>query len=482
MPLSDRYEPDPRWPALGEGFDDVVEPARFPSEVPRFRNRRCAERIGVGELTDDEWARHFARFEPLPGNLERPLALRYHGHQFGVYNPYLGDGRAFLFAQLRDTVDRRLLDLGTKGSGRTPWSRDGDGRLTLKGGVREVLASEMLEALGVYTSKSLSLYETGERLFRNDEPSPARGSVLVRLSHSFVRIGTFERLAFHRDGSSIRKLLEYVLETHFPHLAGDRHDPPAAFFREVSERCATLVASWTAAGFVHGVLNSDNVNVTGESFDYGPYRFLPALDPAFVAAYFDASGLYAFGRQAEAMKWNLAYLADALSIVGSGDDLLPAWHAFGSLVDRALGAKVVERLGLAPAAPEVDAALGRVVVSFLGESRMPFQRFFFDWFGGAVSEPRASASREAARYASDAFRPVRDALDGRQPRDPAALGEPYFDGDGPCDLLIDEVEAIWQRIADADDWSAFDRKVDAIRAMGDAIRPTAVANVLSGGC
>ena len=149
--------------------------------------------------TDEEWAAHFCRFEPLPGNLPQPLALRYHGHQFRVYNPDIGDGRGFLFAQLRD--DRgRLLDLGTKGSGQTPYSRTADGRLTLKGGVREVLATEMLEALGVNTSKTFALFETGEELERGDEPSPTRSAVLMRLSHGHIRIGTFQRLAFFERG------------------------------------------------------------------------------------------------------------------------------------------------------------------------------------------------------------------------------------------------------------------------------------------
>jgi uncharacterized protein YdiU (UPF0061 family) len=129
-------------------------------------------------LSDAEWEAHFARFEPLPDNMPEPLAMRYHGHQFRTYNPDIGDGRGFLFAQVRDDKSR-LLDLATKGSGQTPYSRFGDGRLTLKGGVREVLAAEMLEALGVNTSKAFSLYETGEALTRGDEPSPTRSSVLV---------------------------------------------------------------------------------------------------------------------------------------------------------------------------------------------------------------------------------------------------------------------------------------------------------------
>jgi uncharacterized protein YdiU (UPF0061 family) len=167
MPVDSAYRPAPRHRELGGAFFDPVEPALFPEHRQRFRNRRWDARVGLSGLTDAEWIEHFGRFAPLPDNLPEPLALRYHGHQFQTYNPDLGDGRGFLFAQMLDVEDGRLLDLGTKGSGQTPWSRSGDGRLTLKGGVREVLATELLEALGVYTSKTLSLVETGEALERN---------------------------------------------------------------------------------------------------------------------------------------------------------------------------------------------------------------------------------------------------------------------------------------------------------------------------
>src|SRR5688572_14140534 len=210
------YCAEPAILELGDAFYDAVEPAGFPNTILRFRNGRWASAVGLAELTDEEWIRHFGRFEPLPGNLARPLALRYHGHQFRVYNPDIGDGRGFLFAQLRDGANR-LLDLGTKGSGQTPYSRFGDGRLTLKGGVREVLATEMLEALGVETSKTFSLIETGEALQRNDEPSPTRGAVLVRLSHGHIRIGTFQRLAYLDQPDNIRGLVRYCLR----HLYGE---------------------------------------------------------------------------------------------------------------------------------------------------------------------------------------------------------------------------------------------------------------------
>jgi uncharacterized protein YdiU (UPF0061 family) len=217
-----RYRPDPKVLTLGPDFYDVVEPARFPQCTPRFLNERWAERIGL-ELDDPTWVRHFCRFEPLPENLTEPLALRYHGHQFRVYNPEIGDGRGFTLAQLRDDFScrahpnqpgrgGRLLDLGTKGSGQTPYSRRADGRLTLKGGVREVLATEMLEAMGVNSSKSFALFETGEKLERGDEPSPTRSSVLTRLSHGHIRIGTFQRLAFFGEVENVDRLVRYCLQ------------------------------------------------------------------------------------------------------------------------------------------------------------------------------------------------------------------------------------------------------------------------------
>src|SRR4051794_6262344 len=285
MPVSPDFQPSTSHAGLGPDFYDVVAPARFPAHVLRHRNQLWAERVGLGALTDEEWIAHFGRFEPLPGSFGEPLALRYHGHQFRTYNPGLGDGRGFLFAQLHDLEDGRLLDLATKGSGQTPWSRHADGRLTLKGGMREVLATEMLDALGVYTSKSFALFETGEALERGDEPSPTRSSVLTRLSHGHVRIGTFQRLAFFGQAENINKLVRYCLEN----LYGEKPstDEPAnalRLFDLVSTANAKLAGSYLAAGFVHGVLNSDNINVTGESFDYGPWRFTADWDPEFTAA------------------------------------------------------------------------------------------------------------------------------------------------------------------------------------------------------
>ena len=470
MPVSAGYRPDPAHPALGDAFFDPVTPARFPRHVLRYRNQRWAERVGLGELTPAEWEDHFARFVQLPGNLTQPLALRYHGHQFHVYNAALGDGRGFLFAQLHDVEDGRLLDLATKGSGQTPWSRGGDGRLTLKGGVREVLATAMLEALGVPTSKSFSLFETGEELERGDEPSPARSSVLVRLGHSHVRFGTFQRLRYHDDVAGLRRLVEFSIEHYLPKAAGGG-DPVVTFLRAVTARSARLCAAWMAAGFVHGVLNTDNMNVTGESFDYGPYRFLPVLDPDFVAAYFDPTGLYAFGRQPSIVHWNLARLADALAPLVPGGALAPALAGYEGTFTEAFHGALLARLGLRRVGPDEDEGLVLAMLEFLRDGRAGFDRFFFDWYGGAASETRARESPAAPLYAGPAFGAFRRRLEQYAARHPGRLALPYWQRAAPCTLLIDDVEALWAAIAERDDWGPFEGKLAAIEELRSASDP-----------
>jgi uncharacterized protein YdiU (UPF0061 family) len=471
MPVSPHYRPDPLFQALGPEFADPVEPAQFPTRILRRRNQRWAERIGLGDLTQAEWEAHFARFDPLPHNMRKPLAIRYHGHQFRNYNPDIGDGRGFLYGQLRDD-QARLLDLGTKGSGQTPYSRSGDGRLTLKGGVREVLAAEMLEALGVYTSKAFSLFETGEQLHRGDEPSPTRSSVLVRLSHSHIRFGVFQRLAFFGRPDLINQLVEYSLANYYPrhaHLDAERR--AAALLGEAVEASARLAASWMAAGFVHGVLNTDNLTITGESFDYGPWRFAPTSDPSFTAAYFDQSGLYAFGRQPEAVSWALAQFAGALTLAAPVPLLETELARFGPAYQAGLREKMFSRLDLIEGDFDTDLEFLQNIFNWLTESQAGWDQFFHDWAGGGESAQRAAAGPQGALYSGDDFRPIRAGLDARTSpgsnRDYLHL--PYFQRPTPCSMLIDEVEAIWTPIAERNDWSVFEAKLRAIDEMRDAL-------------
>ncbi|WP_333587103.1 protein adenylyltransferase SelO [Phenylobacterium sp.] len=461
MPVSSLYEPDPRFPDLGEGFADPVRAADFPRTDLRYRNDRAAHLVGLDTLTDAEWIAHFGRFSPLPDNLDPPLALRYHGHQFRTYNPDLGDGRGFLFAQLRECGSGRLLDLGTKGSGQTPYSRFGDGRLTLKGAVREALATAMLEALGVPTSRTFSVIETGEALERNDEPSPTRSAVLVRLQHSHIRFGTFQRHAFEGRADRIAALIDYVIAHYYPELEGAA-DRPAALLETVCGRMARTTAAWMAAGFVHGVLNTDNMNITGESFDYGPYRFLPRNDPNFVAAYFDQSGLYSFGRQAEAVFWNLRQLGGCLTLAGDEESLVAALNLFGGAYRAELARAVRRRLGLKGRGPETDAALVQAAFKALAEGgeALRWEPFFFDWFGGG--EARALAGPRGPIYEGEAFQAFRTLLRPYAPAKPGAADQPYFQRPEPQELIYDEIEAIWARIAADDGWSAFEAKMASL--------------------
>jgi serine/tyrosine/threonine adenylyltransferase len=448
------YRADPKIASLGEQIGDPVPVADFPKAILRYRNDRWAATVGLDTLSDEEWIRHFGTFEPLTDNLPQPLALRYHGHQFRTYNPDIGDGRGFLFAQMRDHSGR-LLDLGTKGSGTTPYSRDGDGRLTLKGAVREILATEMLEALGVETSKTFSVIETGEELWRGDEPSPTRSAVLVRLSHSHIRIGTFQRIAYEDDAERMAALVDYVLTNLYNETPGE--NPAAQLMRLAVPRIADQAAAFMVAGFVHGVLNSDNINITGESFDYGPWRFNPTWNPQFTAAYFDHSGLYSFGRQPEAMHWNLAQLAISLRLICDSPPLVEALESFGGHFQAALIRRFLWRLGLPPLDEAQDRELVEAAERAMIDAEIPIADFFQAHRGGAVPQGRYSGERY------DAFTQIL--------RERNAAPQPDYWRESPvCAMLIDEVEAIWAAIAEHDDWGPLHAKIEEVRAFGLALR------------
>ncbi|MEK6638839.1 MAG: YdiU family protein [Pseudomonadota bacterium] len=460
IPQPAAYHPDPAINEIADFIGDPVTAADFPDAKLIFRNDRWADAVGLGHLSDEAWVQHFGRFVPLEDNLPQPLALRYHGHQFRNYNPDIGDGRGFLFAQVRDGHDR-LLDLGTKGSGQTPYSRFGDGRLTLKGAVREILATEMLEALGVNTSKTFSVIETGEALHRGDEPSPTRSAVLVRLSHGHIRVGSFQRLAAIGDEAALRRLTDYALLHYYGEPGGG--DAPARLLTHVAKRGGALAASYMAAGFVHGVLNSDNINISGESFDYGPWRFTPTFDPGFTAAYFDEGGLYAFGRQAEAIHWDVVQLGNALASIAEIDALNEAAGTFAPAYQSAIADRFLWRLGVAPHDAAQDLELVRTITMALGHGEVSIDRFFFDWAGGS----RRSPSPIDGFYAGENFAPFMKAINSYTAARP--LTHSYWSGESRCSMQIEEVEAIWAPIAEANDWGALTAKVAAIRAMGQAM-------------
>ena len=288
-------------------FYRACDPTPAPSpELIRF-NIPLAKELGidVSHLSDQQLATVFSGNQ-IPAGSE-PLALAYAGHQFGHFVPQLGDGRAVLLGEVIDRNHRRR-DVQLKGSGRTPFSRGGDGRAPLGPVIREYLVSEAMHALGVPTSRALAAVSTGEAVIREGaEP----GAVLTRVANSHVRVGTFQYFAGHGDSDSVRQLADYSMSRHFPETMSE-DNPYIELLRSVAFRQAELIAQWMSLGFIHGVMNTDNTTLSGETLDYGPCAFMDHYDPETVYSFVDAWGRYAYGNQPDISYWNLARFAESL--------------------------------------------------------------------------------------------------------------------------------------------------------------------------
>ncbi|MBE9177825.1 YdiU family protein [Oculatella sp. LEGE 06141] len=462
--LSLRYEPALQ--SLGDDYYDVVSAASFPNHILRFRNDEVLQTIGLDPqtVTDADFVLAFGHF------LERQplLALRYHGYQFGEYNPSLGDGRGFLYGQVRG-VDGELYDFGTKGSGTTPYSRGGDGRLTLKGGVREVLAAEMLHRLGVRTSRCLSLIETGESLWRGDEPSPTRASVMVRFSRSHIRFGTFERLHYLKRPDLIQPLLDHAIEHYYPHLI-HQADRYARFYAELVQRVADLTAQWMSVGFCHAVLNTDNMSITGESFDYGPYAFVDRYDPKFTAAYFDYFGRYSYGNQPIICRLNLELLQAPLKAVISPDEMNVGLAQFDQRYDLTYRQRMMHKLGFDQLPAEQAEELLRHTIRLLQTTQVGYHDFFLAlrqqfshrWRDDAATILAQPESTESSAQADDVhtlvdrWRQCYHRVLASLPLDEMEQVAKRLNQHNPATIIIrPEIEAIWEPIALEDNWSPF---------------------------
>lgn len=291
---------------LPASFHARVDPT--PVRAPRLRllNRRLAAELGL----DPDWLTGEAGAAVFSGNRlpegARPLAQAYAGHQFGHF-AMLGDGRAILLGE-QQTPDGRRLDIQLKGSGRTPFSRSGDGRAALEPMLREYLISEAMHGLGIPTTRSLAVVETGEPVWREQA---RQGAVLTRVAAGHIRVGTFQYAAARQDPEALRALADYTLDRHYPELA-DRADRYPALLAAVIDRQAALVAQWLNVGFIHGVMNTDNMTLSGETIDYGPCAFLDAYRPGTVFSSIDHQGRYAYGNQPGMAQWNLARLAESM--------------------------------------------------------------------------------------------------------------------------------------------------------------------------
>ena len=452
--------------SLGNEYFDTVEAAEFPQQMLRFRNDTLLPPLGLSSqtVTDEDFVGAFGRFESITPF----LALRYHGYQFGEYNPYLGDGRGFVYGQVRGN-DGQLYDFGTKGSGRTPYSRNADGRLTLKGGIREVLAAEALHSLGVHTSRCLSLVETGEGLWRGDEPSPTRSSVMIRFSRSHIRFGTFERLYYIKRPDLIEKLLDHVIEIYYPEIQIQTSERYVQFYRELVKRVAQLAAQWMAAGFCHGVLNTDNMSITGESFDYGPYAFIPTYNPRFTAAYFDHGGRYCYENQPLICRLNLELLQFPLAMVIPAAELNNALEDFELLYHHAYQAKMLQKLGLPISGIANAKELIVETVQVLAESQVGYHQFFTELAEnfnlGWREDPNTILENMTLENADwPTWKVLYHSVLNALPLDEfIQIGDRLKDANPKTALLRPLIEEVWNAIADEDDWRPFEQLVKRLQ-------------------
>ncbi|MEA5537260.1 protein adenylyltransferase SelO [Crocosphaera sp. XPORK-15E] len=456
---------EPALENLGDDYYDQVAAAEFPQHILRFRNDELLPQLGLNpDLVED---RHFIEVFGKFKGIRPFLALRYHGYQFGEYNPHLGDGRGFLYGQVRG-VDGALYDFGTKGSGQTPYSRGGDGRLTLKGGVREVLAAEALHALGVTTSRCLSLVETGESLWRGDEPSPTRSSVMIRMSRSHLRFGTFERLYYLKRPDLIKKLLDFVIDIYYQNLS-DSSDRYILFYQELVKRIAQLVAQWMAAGFCHGVLNTDNMSITGESFDYGPYGFIPTYDPQFTSAYFDYGGRYSYGNQPLICRLNLEMLQLPLMTVISPGKLEAALKDFEQYYYVAYRESMLKKLGIKGLNIEKGDELLNKTIEVLKTSQIGYHEFFaelanqFNWGwredSSTILENSTLPSADWETWRELYYQVLTQIPQEKMDEVSCCLHQ--YNTQTP--LLRPIIESVWESIAYEYNWQPFDELVNKLQ-------------------
>jgi hypothetical protein len=335
---------------------------------------------------------------PLPG--AEPVAQRYSGHQFGQYVPELGDGRAILLGEVLGESGARW-DLHLKGGGPTPFSRGFDGRSVLRSAIREYLCGEALHALRVPTTRALCVVAGSEPVQRE---TLERAATIIRVAPSHVRFGTFESFAWRRQPEQLRRLADHVVESHFPELAAlpDRH---ARLLEEVSTRTARLMAAWQAVGFVHGVMNTDNMSVLGLTLDYGPYAFMEGFIPGFAPNHSDPWGRYAYAQQPAVGEWNVGMLANAMASLMERERAQAALDGFAPAFEAAYAARMRTKLGLRDARPE-DADLLEGLLALLAADRADWTLAWRALGGVTVADAtdsRAFAVRFTQREACDAW-------------------------------------------------------------------------------
>lgn len=302
---------------LGKDFYQSIDPTSVESPELFLWNKTLADQLSLNkefQADKQSLAHYFSGDELLPGS--EPIATAYAGHQFGNFVPQLGDGRAHLLGEVID-INGQRLDIQLKGSGRTEFSRGGDGRCALGPAIREYIMSESMAALGVPTSRCLAVVTTGEYVQRE---SVLPGAVVTRVASSHIRVGTFEYFAARRNYQALKTLLDFSINRHYPEINESPENPLVLFIKKVMARQIKLVVEWMRVGFIHGVMNTDNTAISGETIDFGPCAMMGSYNPQAVFSSIDHYGRYAFGNQPDIAKWNMGKLAQSLMLLVDKDD------------------------------------------------------------------------------------------------------------------------------------------------------------------
>jgi uncharacterized protein YdiU (UPF0061 family) len=361
---------DNRFARLGDAFSTSVLPE--PIDAPRLV---VASAAAMALLDLEPTEAHSPVFAELFSGHKlwaeaEPRAMVYSGHQFGQYNPRLGDGRGLLLGEVYNDAGEHW-DLHLKGAGQTPWSRMGDGRAVLRSSIREFLASEALHALGIPSSRALCVIGSDTPVWREKQE---RAAMLLRMAPSHVRFGHFEYFYYTKQPELAKQLGEHVLAMHFPNCL-EQPEPYLAMFRQIVERNAELIAKWQAYGFCHGVMNTDNMSILGITFDFGPFAFLDDFDANFICNHSDNGGRYSFSNQVPIAHWNLSALAQALTPFISVDALREALGLFLPLYESHYMDLMRRRLGFTQA-EEDDKALVEDLLKRMQNSGVDYNLFF----------------------------------------------------------------------------------------------------------
>jgi uncharacterized protein YdiU (UPF0061 family) len=394
-PLSDApFAFDNSYARMPERFYARLSPAPVAQPHLIKLNGPLARQLGLDpqRLAMPDSVQMLAGNRVPPGG--EPLAMAYAGHQFGNWVPQLGDGRAILLGEVRDR-DGVRRDIQLKGSGPTPFSRNGDGRAALGPVLREYIISDAMAALGIPTTRSLAAVATGEQVLRQDGPLP--GAVLTRVSQSHVRVGTFEYFANRGDVDGVRVLADFVIDRLYGEFR-DHEQPYRALLEAVIGRTASLVASWQLVGFIHGVMNTDNMAISGETIDYGPCAFMDTFHPATVFSSIDSGGRYAFGNQPRIAHWNLVRLAQSLMPLLADDEnaalasVREAINTFPPRFEAAFFAGLRHKLGLATQ-EEGDVALAGDLLERMAANKVDYTLLFRGLCNAAIDRDAVESTR-----------------------------------------------------------------------------------------